>query len=625
MCGICGIVSYKAGEPVKEEEIKEMLNRIVHRGPDDWGIYCKIPHVGLGMRRLSIIDLVTGKQPIHNENETIQIVFNGEIYNFKELRENLEKKGHQFYTSSDTEVIVHLYEDYGIDCLESLRGMFSFALWDAGEKRLFLTRDRLGIKPLHYTIMGKKIIFASEIKSILSCFGVDKKIDFSALDRYLSFEYTPAPQTMFKTIKKLLPGHYLLFKEGEVVIKKYWDINFNEDINVNEEKILETLKESVSYRLVSDVPLGAFLSGGIDSSSVVALMSKVMNTPVKTFSIGFEDKSYNELNYARIIARRFNTEHHEFILKPDIPDLIKKLIGYLDEPLADFSCIPTYLVSQMARQYVTVALSGDGGDELFAGYESYAAEKMAGYYCRLPKIFRHGVIAPLLRRIPPSPQKRGWINYLRRFTAGENLPADLKHARWMIFLAEKDKKKLYTKNLQGELKKADTYRPWREYFRASSNFDSLSQQQYVDLKTYLAENILLKVDRMSMANSLEVRVPILDHKLVELVAGLPSSLRLKGFSSKYLFKKAMGEILPEEVINRPKQGFSIPVKNWFKEDLKDLLLEVLSEGEINKKGLFDYGYIRQLIEEHLKARENHSHILWALMIFNLWQNKYQAN
>jgi len=625
MCGICGIVSFNDNKPVKEEEIKVMTSRIIHRGPDDWGIFFKSPSVGLGMRRLSIIDLTTGKQPIHNEKGNIQIVFNGEIYNFKELREDLEKQGHKFYTSSDTEVIVHLYEEYNTDCLEFLRGMFAFALWDDDKRRLFIARDRFGIKPLHYTFDNKKIIFASEIKSILSCQGVERQLDYSALDRYLTFEYIPAPQTIFKNIKKLLPGHYLIYQGETLKINKYWDINFTEKKDFSQEEFIETFKKSVNYRLISDVPLGAFLSGGIDSSSVVALMTQLSNKPVKTFSIGFEDKSYNELKYARIIARQFNTDHHEFILEPNIPSLINKLVDYLDEPLADFSIIPTYLVSQMARQYVTVALSGDGGDEIFAGYETYLAQKVSRVYGKLPSLLRHRLISPLLKMVPPGSQKKGLINYLRRFTAGEILPDELQHLRWMIFLRDSERGKLYSSDFQKERENADVYQPWKEYFNRMAGENFLNQDQYVDIKTYLSEDILLKVDRMSMANSLEVRVPILDHKLVELAASFPPSLRMKGFSTKFIFKKTMEKILPKEIIYRPKQGFSIPVKNWFRKDLKKMLLEVLSEEQIKKNRLFNYSYIERLIQEHLEGKENHSHCLWALMIFNLWQERYQVN
>ncbi len=625
MCGICGIVSFKADKPVREEEIKEMTDRLIHRGPDDWGIFHKFPSVGLGMRRLSIIDLVGGKQPIHNENGTIQIVFNGEIYNFKELRQDLEKKGHRFYTSCDTEVIVHLYEEYEVDCLQFLRGMFALSIWDENKKRLFLARDRLGIKPLHYIVEDGRIIFASEIKSILSCGGITRELDCSALDRYLTFEYIPSPQTILKGIKKLFPGHYLLFQEGKTSVKKYWDVDFLENKDFSEEKILEVFKEAVNYRLISDVPLGAFLSGGVDSSSVVALMSRLSPGPVKTFSIGFEDKSYNELNYARIVAQRFNTDHHEFILKPDIPDLIKKIIDCLDEPLADFSIIPTYLVSRMARQYVTVALSGDGGDEIFAGYETYLAQKVSGYYRHLPLLLRRGLINPVFKMLPPNSHKKGLINYLRRFVTGEDLPSELQHIRWMIFLKDEEKQKLYSRQFQNEVIKTDTYQPWKDYFNYVMDKPSLSRQQYVDIKTYLPEDILHKVDIMSMANSLEVRVPILDHKLVELAASLPPSLKLKGFSAKYIFKKAVGKIIPREIINRPKQGFSIPIKNWLKTDLKDFLLDVLSESQVKKRGIFNYTYIEQIIKEHLEGRENHSHCLWSLMIFSLWQDKYRVD
>jgi asparagine synthase (glutamine-hydrolysing) len=610
-----------------------------HRGPDDEGFYQEYP-IGLGMRRLSIIDLEGGHQPMSTEDQSLWVVFNGEIYNFQEIRRELEKKGYRFRTRSDTEVILHSYKEYGEECVKLFRGMFGFALWDKKEKKLILARDPLGIKPLHYYLDAEKLIFSSEIKSILTCKGVPRELNFKALDRYLTFEYVFTPETIFQKIYKLPPAHILVWSDKELKIKPYWDIEW-ESLNPvarnrtprwedYAEQLYGVLKESVKLELISDVPLGAFLSGGIDSSSVVALMSQMSDRPVKTFSIGFEDQSYNELDYARKVAKHFGTDHHEFILKPNIEDLAVTLMDYLDEPLGDFSIFPTYLVSKVAREQVTVALSGDGGDELFAGYDTYIANRIGAYYEKLPGFLRNSLLTPGLRLIPPSPKKKGIINLARRFVEGAVLPPSLMHARWMTFLTQEEKSQLYTDLFKNELADEATDKYLQYYFdqtrprnpKTPGFPDPLIRQQYVDLKTYLPDDILTKVDRMSMATSLEARVPLLDHKVVEFAFKIPSELKLKGFTTKYILKKTMAKFLPKEVLYKKKQGFSIPIKNWLRAELKPLLLDLLSETRIQKRGYFNWKHVNGWIQEHLQGRENHSHRLWALMVFEMWHQRY---
>ncbi|OQX95768.1 asparagine synthase (glutamine-hydrolyzing), partial [candidate division KSB1 bacterium 4572_119] len=450
MCGICGIAYNDVERTVDGNLIKKMCDVIYHRGPDDEGVYVN-RNCGIAMRRLSIIDLVTGKQPISNETGDVWIVFNGEIYNHKEIRAELEAKGHKFATNTDTESIVHAYEEFGEACVEKLNGMFAFAIWDKRKNELFLARDRLGIKPLYYLFDKKRLVFGSEIKSILQAGDIPKRIDLQALDNFLTFEYIPAPLSIFQDIKKLAPGHTLTMKNNEIFIRKYWDLEVKKteaDFFQRKEALRNMLQDAVKIRLMSDVPLGAFLSGGIDSSTIVALMSKVMDRPVKTFSIGFEDQTYNELEYARLIAKKYNTEHQEFIIQPNAVELADHLLQYLDEPFGDFSIFPTYLVSKMAREYVTVILSGDGGDELFAGYDTYIADQMADRFMKLPGFFRNKMLAPFLNAIPPSPKKKGLINRAKRFVEGMRLPDDLQHTRWMIFLQQLEREMLFTDDMK---------------------------------------------------------------------------------------------------------------------------------------------------------------------------------
>lgn len=627
MCGICGVVNNDREQSVDQDVLKKMCDVITHRGPDDEGFYLN-QQVGLGMRRLSIIDLSTGKQPISNEDGTIWIVFNGEIYNHKTVRAELETLGHRFRTQTDTEAIVHAYEEYGDSCVQKLNGMFAFAIWDNRDHTVLLARDRVGIKPLYYFFDKNRLIFGSEIKSILQSGDIPKRIDLQALDHFLTYEFIPAPLSIFQDIKKLPPGHTLKLKNNEIWVRSYWDVELKSngaspaEIKQN---LRELLQDAVKIRLMSDVPLGAFLSGGVDSSIIVALMAQVMEEPVKTFSIGFEDSTYNELKYARMIAEKFNTEHHEFIIKPDAVELADNLVKFLDEPFGDFSIFPTYLVSKMAREYVTVVLSGDGGDELFAGYDHYIADKIARkYYGRLPQQFRNGFLTKFLDMIPPSSRKKGLINRAKRFVEGMKLPEDLHHTRWMIFWQQAEKEMLYDNDIKSGMQEFDPFKFTRSYFAnvGYNRNDEINKQMYVDLKMYLVDNILVKVDRMSMATSLEARVPYLDYRFVEFAATIPGDYKMQGLKTKVILKQAMEELLPGEILYRGKEGFSIPIKNWLKKELKPLMMDTLAPDKIKREGFFNSEYIDRLANEHLKGTENHSHRLWALIIFGRWYDLY---
>ncbi|MBN1541004.1 asparagine synthase (glutamine-hydrolyzing) [candidate division KSB1 bacterium] len=620
MCGICGWVCRERQQPIDMEILKRMNGAIHHRGPDDEG-YFRAPGVGLAMRRLSIIDLFSGAQPIYNEDRSAAIVFNGEIYNHRELRQELQARGHRYTTRTDTETILHAYEEWGEACPGKLNGMFAFAVWDSRQEKLFMARDRLGIKPLYFYADGERLVFASELKSILRQRDIPRIVDRKSLDTFLTFEYIPRSYSIFQDISKLLPAHYLVYQRGKLSIRPYWRLSYQASSDSEDElaeRFVTLLRDAVKIRLMSDVPLGAFLSGGLDSSSIVALMSQTSERDVKTFSIGFEDKTYNELPYARRIAECFGTEHHEEFIKPNIVDLSEKLIRHLDEPFGDFSIFPTFLVSEMARRFVTVVLSGDGGDELFAGYDTYIAQRLARSYARLPRCLRQKFLAPLADLLPPTEKKKGLINRIKRFAEGARLPEELQHVRWMIFLQQAEKQRLYHPEFLQELDDFDPYEVMLEQFAACGSPDPLDQQQFVDIHTYLVDDILVKVDRMSMAVSLEARVPFLDYRFVEFAATVPSGMRLRGNTSKYLLKRAMRDLLPAEIIHRGKEGFSIPIKNWMKNELKPMMLDALSPSSLSDSGFFNPDTVQQMIQDHLQGRENHSHRLWALMVFQLW-------
>ena len=618
MCGICGI------NWSDRDLIEKMANILHHRGPDQKGTLVD-DNVSLGHRRLSIIDLSeNGRQPIHNEDESIFIVHNGEVYNFKDLRKILEKNGHDFYSNTDTEVIVHAYEQWGQDCVHEFRGMFAFAIWDSIKKQLFLARDRIGIKPLFYLFDSNKFIFASEIKSILLAPQIRKEINPKALYYYLGYEYVPAPLTMFMGIKKLLPGHTLTYKEGNITTKRYWELLFTKTRypeNYYAKRIYDLLKESVEIRLISDVPIGAFLSGGIDSSAIVGFMSQVMDEPVKTFSIGYEDETYSEFEYAKQISDYFGTDHKEILIDPYSIEHYETILWHLDEPMSEFSLLPAYIFCKNAGKEVKVSLSGEGGDELFAGYERFIASKLDNYYRILPHTVRKKLVSNIIEKIPPKSQKKGAINILKRFIEGSNYSIQGKQMRWQYFSNLDEEKRLYSKSFISQAKNPNPLNYIENYFQKCSIQDNINKEIFVEMNTYLVNNVLVKVDKMSMANSLEVRVPYLDHIFVEFCATVPGHLKLKGLTTKYIFKKAMSKFLPKNIIQRKKQGYSLPIKNWLRNELKDYMTDLLRNSEIIRE-YFDIHYLNKLINQHVKSTHDHSHRLWALMSLEMWHHKF---
>jgi asparagine synthase (glutamine-hydrolysing) len=600
-----------------------MCDTIVHRGPDDEGVLVQ-GHVGLGMRRLSIIDLSGGHQPIHNEDQSIWIVFNGEIYNFLELRPELEKRGHRFYTNTDTEVIVHLYEEYGDDCVRQLRGMFALAIWDERRQRLFLARDRFGKKPLHYAVHGGRFLFASEIKALLAIAPELSDVDPQGLLSYFSFGYIPDPRTAFSRIQKLPPGHVLEFSHGEIKTREYWDLpRFGSYEPRSEEECLDELErrlgEAVRIRLISDVPLGALLSGGVDSSTIVALMSKFSSGPVKTFTIGFGREDFSEARHARLVAERFETDHHELVVEPNFVETLEELTHQLEEPFADASIVPTYYVSRLARKHVTVALAGDGGDELFAGYDRYLTN--------LRRRQRFGFVpdwAGRLYRKHLFPLLPGGM-YGRRFLYTTSLPEGDRYLDEISFLCSDGKERsLFSRDfLTFADQSPSAFELFRDYLKAAPAGDSLSKLQYLDIKTYMAADVLTKVDRMSMATSLEVRAPLLDHVFAEWVTQLHPRWKLQAGQQKFILKKLAERVgVPRSVIYRPKRGFGIPLVHWFRKELKNNLLDLLLEPRTMQRGYFDAGAVRQLVEEHLRGRRDRSSDLWILLVFELWHRNF---
>lgn len=616
MCGICGKIHFDIDRPVLQDDIHKMTKLITHRGPDDSGFYVK-KNVGLGFRRLSIIDLDTGHQPLSNEDGTIWIVFNGEIYNHLSLREQLITKGHKFKTRTDTETIVHLFEEYGSDCVKYLRGMFAFAIWDEKHKKLFCARDRFGIKPFFYFLDHEKFIFGTEIKCILSQTKSSSALSIPMLDQYLTYGYSSQEGTIYQNIQKLRPGHILDIEHGgKVKINRFWDIHYNPDYSKKEEewcKLLDDkLSESVKAHLMSDVPLGAFLSGGVDSSAVVALMSKNSSTPVKTFSIGFKEEEFNELKYAREVAKMYNTEHHEQIVEPESIGLLPHLVDCYDEPFADSSAIPTYFVSKFAREHITVALSGDGGDELFAGYNKYQRMMNMRNFNVLPEGPSKHFWGAMHKMIPNSVKGKGATYYLSK--PKNSFPAFL--SIWQ----QAEREKLFKKELWQDIKQSPAELSRIESFTNSGSSDFLFNMQKMDMQSYMVDDVLTKVDRASMQNSLEVRVPILDHEFAELTSRIPSELKMKRTIKKYIFKEAMKKHLPESIISHKKQGFSVPMKAWFKDDLK----EYVNDRLLNTKGpLYDYldpDYVSKIVKDHNKGMRDFNDKIWSLLFLDQWLN-----
>jgi asparagine synthase (glutamine-hydrolysing) len=623
MCGIVGYLKLN-GERVEANMIDSMCQTIVHRGPDDAGSFVK-DNIGIGMRRLSIIDLETGKQPISNENDSLHIVFNGEIYNYRELKPDLVTKGHTFKTNSDTEVILHLYEEYAEGCLQYLNGMFAFAIWNEKKKELFCARDRLGIKPFYYLLDKNRLIFGSELKVILEEKNLDLGLDLEALSQYLAFEFIPFPGTLMQSIKKLPPGHFLYAGNSGVKIRQYWSAANIEEKERSEEETVEELesllRDSVRLRLRSDVPFGAFLSGGIDSSSIVGLMTGLLESKPRTFSIGFDDKSYNELGYAAQVAELFGTDHTDQVIEPSAIDLIENLINYMDDPIGDFSIFPTYLVSRLAREKVKVILSGDGGDELFGGYDTYIAQKFYRYYSLIPAHLRKYIILPLANMLPPTGKKKGLINKTKRFVGGASLSEQYDHFRWMIFMRPEENHHIFSDEISDSIDTGSTFSFITKYLD-ENRLRGINRSMYLDINSYLVDNILVKVDRMSMATSLEARVPFLDHRVVEFALSITDDLKINNFKTKYVLKKMMEKMLPDSVINKPKQGFSIPMKNWLKGPVKPMMTDLLSFDRIKKQGIFNPDYIDGLIRDHLENKNNHSHKLWSLMLLQLWKDRF---
>src|SRR6266850_902268 len=624
MCGICGIFEYERRVDIPGELVHRMNQTMIHRGPDDGGVFVG-PGIGLGHRRLSIIDLAGGHQPMSNEDATVWVLLNGEIYNYPELRAELLQRGHKFTTKSDTEAIVHLYEDYAEGCFAKLRGMFSIALWDSRKRKLVLARDRVGKKPLFYAADGKRILFGSELKALLADDSLSKELDYQALSDYFSFGYIPAPKTIYRAVRKVMPGHYLVASASGVHESCYWDLSFAKVEQRSEaewcERLQHELCEATRIRLMSDVPLGAFLSGGIDSSAVVAMMSHLMKRAVTTCSIGFEEEKYNETEYARQVSKLFSTDHHEQSVQPNALEIVDKLAWHYDEPFADSSAIPTYYVSKIARGQVTVALGGDGGDESFAGYRRY---KLDYYENRLrshvPAALRRSIFGPLGRLYPALAWAPRIFRAKATFRSLSRSPLE-GYFNSISYFRPHDKKQLFTSEFQNRLGGYDSIDVFHRYYDRADTDDLLSKIQYVDIKTYLTDDILTKVDRASMAVSLEVRAPMLDHKFMETVASIPSGLKLHNGTGKYILKKALEPTLPTDILYRAKQGFAIPLDVWFRRELKDIAHKAILETE---DGILDQGFLKKVWDQHQRGYYDRSALLWATLMFRKWQQIFRA-
>lgn len=628
MCGIAGYVEGKndhagwnapGGESARAHAlVRQMCEAIRHRGPDDEGIHVE-PGVGLGMRRLSIIDLATGHQPIHNEDQTVWVVFNGEIYNYAALRHDLAARGHRFYTSSDTETIVHAYEQWGEEAFGRLRGMFGIALWDARRRKLLLARDRAGIKPLHYALAGDRLYFGSEVKSILVTGAIAPELDVAALDHYLTFLYTPRDASIFAGIEKLPPGHLLTWHAGRIDVRSFWELPAGERSFVSEAEAVDSLRavlrDAVRSHLMSDVPLGAFLSGGVDSSLVVGLMAEASDRPVKTFSIGFDEPEFDELEHARMVARHFGTDHHEFVVKPDALSIVDDLIAHFDEPFGDSSAIPTWYVSELARRHVTVVLSGDGGDELFGGYERYLPHRRVATFDRWAPPGSRAVAGLIWPHLPHGATGKNFLRRVARDARGRYLDQ-------MGFFQRDERQALLTGDVRSRLSGAD---PEQQYLDRLDRFASLpweAQMMAIDFETYLPEDILVKVDRMSMAHSIESRVPLLDNEVVEFAARVPAAMKIRRGRKKHLLKEAAAGLVPADILNRRKKGFGVPLGVWFRGGLRDLFSDVVLSARARGRGYFEPRFVERLVREHVTGRRDHTLRLWGLVVFELWHRHY---
>lgn len=636
MCGITGAVWTEYGPAIERETLLRMTEVLRHRGPDDEGFYTSevqthaypgsIAGVALGFRRLSIIDVAGGQQPLSNEDGTIWTVFNGEIYNFPDLRRRLEGSGHTLRTSSDTETIVHLYEDEGVEFLRHLEGMFALAIWDARRRQLVLARDRLGKKPLVYRVENGRLLFASELKSLLEVPGVPREIDPGAVDEYLTYQYVPHPNTIFRGIRKLPPAHYAVYRDGRLSVGSYWEPDFTREVRrpkvEYQEELRRLLTAAVEKRLQSEVPLGAFLSGGVDSSIVVALMQKLASKPVKTFSIGFPVAEFDEARYAREVAKHLGTEHHEERVQPDGVAILPKLVWNYDEPFADSSAIPTYYVAQMTRRHVTVALSGDGGDELFAGYERYRAVKLADWFDRLPRGVISFLSASWWQRLPTSSRQKSMMRRMQRFAGAIAQSPQRRYYDWMSIFNEARRAQLYRDEFLAQLPDSDPFVFLSRAFARAAGRDQVTATSLADLVTYLPCDLLTKVDIASMAHGLECRQPFLDHHVVELAAEMPLALKMRFWRGKRILQETFGGLLPPSIFRRSKMGFGVPLAHWFRHELRDYAREVLLDPATLARGYFRPQAVEQLVHEHLAGVFDHSQRLWALLFFELWQRQW---
>lgn len=626
MCGICGKISLNRN--VSENLIRKMCEVLRHRGPDSEGcVVLGLPSnnitMGLGHRRLSVIDLSpAGHQPMCNEDGTIWIVMNGEVYNFPELRDALEKKGHRFKSHTDTEVIVHLYEEKGIECLGDLRGPFAFALWDSRRERLFLARDRIGKKPLYYKYKNQALTFASEIKAILQDPDVSVEVNRSAVTDYLSYGYVPTPESMFKGIMKLPPAHFMIYEKGNIRIEKYWRLDFSKKIKLSENeycgRILDLLEEATRIRMISDVPLGAFLSGGIDSSAVVYMMSKLNSRRVKTFSIGFEEQEYSELKFAKKIADRFGTEHKEYIVKPNAIEILPKLVWHYNEPYADSSALPSYYVAKMTRQDVTVALNGDGGDEDFGGYERFMAARFAEYL----KIVPGNLLRSIADRLPESLGLKDFRTRLKRFLLMASRPYRERHYNWVTIFRDSDKRNLFSEEFNRETTGRNSFAYLDKAFNECTSKDIVDLVTSTDIKTNLLDDLLVKMDIATMANSLEGRSPFLDHKVMEFAASMPSNMKIKRTRLKHILKKALKNKLPDEILRRGKMGFGVPLDSWFRGELKAYSYGILLSDKCIKRGYFKREALKNVLDEHCAGNINNGAKIWSLLFLELWHRMF---
>ena len=632
MCGIAGAVWNDANKTVEPETLQRMIDVLRHRGPDGEGTFFSestvLPGVALGHRRLAIIDLAGGRQPITNEDETVWVVFNGEIYNYGDLRHRLEGAGHRFRTNSDTETLVHLYEDEGPEFVKHLNGMFAIALWDARERQLILARDRLGKKPLVYRCEPGRLLFASELKSILELPDVPREIDPRALDEYLTYQYVPHPRTIFRGIAKLPPGHLAVWRDGRLDVRPYWQPDFNEEIDRPAadyaEELRSLLTSAVEMRLQSDVPLGAFLSGGIDSTIIVGLMSQLMREPVRTFSIGFPVKEFDETSFARTAAERFGTIHQEFQVQPDAMEILPQLVWHYDEPFADSSAVPTWYVSQLTRQQVTVALTGDAGDELFAGYPRYLAVWLAEGFDRLPSLVRTLLAGRYWQKIPTSTRQKSRLRQFKRFCEMLGQPPARRYLEWIAIFGEARRASLYSESFLSQLPEQDTMDFLRSGLARCNRRDAVTAFSLTDLVTYLPCDLMTKVDIASMAHGLECRQPYLDYRVVELAARMPRRLKFRHGRGKLILRETFSDLLPDSINRRRKMGFGVPLDHWFRHELRDFTHDVLFDTSALARGYFQPEAIRQLWTEQQEGRFNHGYRLWSLLIFELWCRRWMA-